>query len=206
MLNGLVRSVLVCGAALSLGASGCGSDGGQGGTSVSPPPTRGGVEPHIARGSDLVRACPAIYGRAIALIRGASPAAVGPLRRDQVRSVGYSSCRIGTRRPNGITVHVTLDTAPHVLQGYANRLVESQQFGQETTKGLSPVPVAGLGDRRVGGGGANWIPALNQLLSVRGHHMLAVNVFAHGVPRRERLGIAKRLALRAWARLGVPRR
>jgi hypothetical protein len=104
-----------------------------------------------------------------------------------------------------MNVHVTLDTAPHVLQGYANRLVESQQFGQETTKGLSPVPVAGIGDHRVGGGGANWIPALNQLLSVRGHHMMAVNVFARGAPRSERLDIARRLALGTWARLGVPR-
>ena len=206
MMNGLVRSVLVGAAAVSLGAFGCGSGGGQDGTSASPPATRGGVEPHVARGSDLVRACPAIYGRAIALIRRASPPAIGPLRREQVRSVGYSSCRIGTRKPSGLNVHVTLDTAPHVLQGYANRLVESQQFGQETTKGLSPVPVTGIGDRHVGGGGANWIPALNQLLSVRGHHMLAVNLFARGVSRSERLGIARRLARRTWARLGVQRR
>jgi len=140
------------------------------------------------------------------LVRRAAPAALGPLRREQVRSVGYSSCRIGTRRPNGVNVHVTLDTAPHVLQGYANRLVESQQFGQETTKGLSPVPVPGVGDRHAGGGGANWIPALNQLLSVRGHHMLAVNVFARGASRSQLLGVARRLALRTWARLGVPRR
>ena len=205
-MNGLMRSLLACGVAVSLGAFGCGGHGGQGGTSVSQRVTRGGVAPHTTRDSDLVRACPGIYRRGIALIRRASPLTVGPLRREQVRSVGYSSCRIGTRRPNGVNVHVTLDTAPHVLQGYANRLVESQQFGQETTKGLSPVPVAGIGDRRVGGGGANWIPVLNQLLSVRGHHMLAVNVYARGASRSERLDVARRLALRAWAILGVSRR
>ena len=205
-MNRLMRSLLVCGVAVSLGAFGCGGDGGRGGTSVSQRVTRGGVAPRVTRDSDLVRACPGIYQRGIALIRRASPLTVGPLRREQVRSVGYSSCRIGTRRPNGVNVHVTLDTAPHVLQGYANRLVESQQFGQETTKGLSPVPVADIGDRRVGGGGANWIPALNQLLSVRGHHMLAVNVYARGASRSERLDVARRLALRAWAILGVSRR
>ena len=196
----------VCGGAIALMAAGCGAGGG---SSTSSEATGSSAAPEasrpLPRDQDLAAGCPALYRRSLALIRHAQPSALGPLTRKRVRSFNFASCGIGTKRPNGINVRVTLDTAPHVLQGYANRLVESEQFGQQTTKGLSPVPVKGVGDHHVGGGGANWIPAFNQLLSVRGHHMLAVNVYVRGLPRPERERIAEELALLAWDKLGVPR-
>jgi hypothetical protein len=196
------RALMSC-AAVSLALLGCGG-GSPAGSDTSASTTTHARAP-LPRDRDLVAACQAIEARARQLMRAAGAATPGPVEAQRVRSVDFSSCRFASKRTPGFNVHVTLDTAPHVLQGYRNRLVESEQFGQENTKGLAPQRVRGVGDRHVGGTGANWLPVLNQLLSVRGHHMLAVTFFVHGLPVSERERMARETSLLTWHRLGVRR-
>jgi hypothetical protein len=190
---------------LAIALAACGGGGGESSVATHSQRPAAKPRPHIPRDQNLTANCPRIYRRATALIREVAPAALGNLDRDQVRSLNFSGCALGSRGATPrVNVHVTLDTAPEVLRRYDNRITESQQFSSRDKK-LFPMPVGGVGDLQVGGGGANWLATFNQLLSVRGQHLLAIDFFVRGVPLEERKRLAKRLALTIWGLLGVPR-
>ena len=194
--------------AVSLAPAGCGRGTSTTSTAASSTVATAANPPRhrLPRDRDLARACPLIYRRARALVRPVAPDALANLERDEVRSLNFAGCELGSRgNVPSLNVHVTLDTAPEVRRRYDNRITESEQFSS-TDKKLFPVPVGGVGDRHVGGGGANWLATFNQLLSVRGQHLLAVDLYVRGVPSGERKRMAKALALAVWRRLGVTRR
>ena len=151
----------------------------------------------------MAAVCPQIYRRAKALIHGVVPKPLGPLKHDQVRSLNFSGCELG--RNGVVNVHVTLDTAPEVGRRYDNRITEAEQFSS-TNRKLFPVPVGGVGDRHVGGGGANWLAVFHQLLSIRGAHLLAIDFYLRGASLPVTKQTAAKLALTTWGLLGVPRR
>jgi hypothetical protein len=88
---------------------------------------------------------------------------------------------------------------------YFNRVTESQQFSS-TNPALRPVPVPGLGDSGVPGGGANWIPYFDQLLSARGEGALLVNFYAQGAANEALKEEAIRFTRLLYAELGIERR
>ena len=95
-------------------------------------------------------------------------------------------------RRKGAQLKVTLDAAPQAAQRYANLITESAQFSLDSPE-LRPTPVNGVG--RPDPGGANWIPAYSEVVSLRGNHVLSVNFVAAGVPMdaRRRAAIATSL-------------
>ena len=59
----------------------------------------------------------------------------------------------------------------------------------------------GVGDRRLGGAGANWLPRIHLLLSVRGHRVLIVES-ADDLDDDALQAAAIEISLDAWERLG----
>lgn len=136
-----------------------------------------GVRP----GENLAPICSKLAASSVrALTEAGAPAPQGTPAAHGAASGNLTSCRL---RRTGLRVRFSLDAAPDARQRYSNRIVESYQFGAggaATSPGLRPRPGEGLGDRNVEGGGANWLPIYNQLLSVRGQRVLIVGIFVRG--------------------------
>jgi hypothetical protein len=97
-------------------------------------------------------------------------------------------------------VEISMDAAPDAVQRYQNRIVETAQFSQSIPSHV-PRTITGIGDRRLGAAGANWIPFLHQLLSARGKRVLIVTVNGDGPSDSERLSAAKEISLAIYRRL-----
>jgi hypothetical protein len=125
----------------------------------------------------------------------------GPLRRSSSSTSGRSVCRFHGHTAN---VEAQLDVSTRAVTRYFNRITESQQFSS-TNRLLRPVPVPDLGDRGVPGGGANWIPYFDQLLSARGQAALLVNFFARGAANDALKRSAIRFSELLYSKLGARR-
>jgi hypothetical protein len=97
-------------------------------------------------------------------------------------------------------VELSIDNAPDAVQRYQNRVVETAQFSESIPSHV-PRPLRGIGDRRLGAAGANWIAFLHQLLSARGKRVLIVTVNGAGTDS-ERLSAAKAITFDVYDRLG----
>jgi hypothetical protein len=97
-------------------------------------------------------------------------------------------------------VELSMDGAPDAVQRYQNRVVETAQFSESIPSHV-PQPLKGIGDRRLGAAGANWIPFLHQLLSARGKRVLIVTVNGAGASDSERLSAAKAISFAVYDRL-----
>jgi hypothetical protein len=96
-------------------------------------------------------------------------------------------------------VELSMDGAPDAVQRYQNRVTETAQFSESIPSHV-PKPLKGIGDRRLGAAGANWIPFLHQLLSARGKRVLIVTVNGPGGDS-ERLSAAKAITFAVYDRL-----
>lgn len=93
-----------------------------------------------------------------------------------------------------------MDGAPDAVQRYQNRIVETAQFSESIPSHV-PRPLKGIGDRRLGAAGANWIAFLHQLLSARGKRVLIVTVNGTGGSDAERLAAAEAITFAVYDRL-----
>jgi hypothetical protein len=127
------------------------------------------------------------------------------LRSNRVGATLPAPTSTGTQRNSRCdfakVVELSLDGAPDAVQRYQNRIVETAQFSESVPSHV-PRTVRGVGDRRLGPAGANWIPFLHQLLSARGKRVLIVTVNGGGLSDTERLAAAKAISLAVWERLG----
>lgn len=96
-------------------------------------------------------------------------------------------------------VELSIDGAPDAVQRYQNRVTETAQFSESIPSHV-PKPLKGIGDRRLGAAGANWIQFLHQLLSARGKRVLIVTVNGPGGDS-ERLSAAKAITFAVYDRL-----
>ncbi len=135
-----------------------------------------------------------------ALVRGAGGDPAG-LRRSFGGSALLSRC---IYRGRGFNLQLSLDAQHDAVRGYFNRMTEFQQFSSRG-RGLRPQPVAGIGDRGTSGYGANWLPALDQLFSVRSKRVLIATFFVRGAPQARNRAGAIALTRVAYAALGLGR-
>jgi hypothetical protein len=129
--------------------------------------------------------------------------------RGALRSNGFDE-KLPPPTPNGNqrnsrcdfakVVELSIDNAPDAVQRYQNRVVETAQFSGSIPSHV-PRPLQGIGDRRLGAAGANWIAFLHQLLSARGKRVLIVSVNSAGADS-ERLSAAKAITFDVYDRLG----
>jgi hypothetical protein len=99
----------------------------------------------------------------------------------------------------GVKVVLSLDLAQDARQRFDNRVVEMTQFSTERPA-TRPRPVPGVGDPGAGDEGAQWIPALHQLLAYRPGRYLIVDFVAGGAG-----SAASRAGAADLARLTFPR-
>lgn len=97
-------------------------------------------------------------------------------------------------------VELSIDNAPDAVQRYQNRVTETAQFSESIPSHV-PRPLKGIGDRRLGAAGANWIAFLHQLLSARGKRVLIVSVNGSGGDA-QRLAAARAITFGVYDRLG----
>jgi hypothetical protein len=113
-------------------------------------------------------------------------------------AAGLSACEFGG---GGAEVSILLDTAADAVRRYHNRVTETAQFSGGDPD-HAPHTVKGVGDPRLGGAGANWLPRIHLLLSARGERVLIVDVSADSLSDPQLLEGAKAISLLAWDRLG----
>jgi hypothetical protein len=178
--------------------AGCGGDGDSTAGSTSPPRPRHEAP---ARPTGVAAVCASIPIEEVRSLISAAGGRQAPLRRHSSSTSGRSICRFHGRTVN---VEAQLDVATRAVTRYFNRITESQQFSS-TNPGLRPVPVPGLGDSGVPGGGANWIPYFDQLLSARGEAALLVNFYAQGAANEALKQEAIRFTRLVYAKLGLER-
>jgi hypothetical protein len=130
--------------------------------------------------------------------------------RQALRSNGFDAklqppTATGSQRNSGCdfarVVEISMDGATDAVQRYQNRVTETAQFSESIPSHV-PQPLKGIGDRRLGAAGANWIPFLHQLLSARGKRVLIVTVNGAGASDSVRLSAAKAISLAVYQRLG----
>lgn len=102
---------------------------------------------------------------------------------------------------SGAEVSISLDAASGAVRRYHNRVTETAQFSGGDPE-HAPHTVKGVGDPRLGGAGANWLPRIHLLLSVRGHRVLIVDVSADDLDDDALQAAAIEISLDAWERLG----
>ena len=150
----------------------------------------------------LAAACGRIPpARVAALVRAVGGSGKG-LRRTSGGSTRLTHCDF---RAPGVNSSTVLDDGHKAVTRYSNRITEAIQFSS-TTPALRPQPVPGLGDANTPGFGANWIPAYDELLSVRGRGALFATFYVRGAGQAQlrRGGIG--LTLLAYKALGLRRR
>jgi hypothetical protein len=108
-----------------------------------------------------------------------------------------SVCEIEGRRAE---VSVSLDAASDAVRRYHNRVTETAQFSGGDPE-HAPQTVKGVGDPRLGGAGANWLPRIHLLLSARGERVLIVDVSADGLETDALRAAAVDISLSAYERL-----
>jgi hypothetical protein len=99
---------------------------------------------------------------------------------------------------SGVHVDFNLDLAANSQQRFDNRVVEMTQFSN-ARPATRPRPVPGVGDAKSGNEGAQWIPALDQLLAFRPGRYLIVDFSVEGASDD-----ANRAGAAALARLAFP--
>jgi len=99
---------------------------------------------------------------------------------------------------SGVHVDFNLDLAANSQQRFDNRVVEMTQFSN-ARPATRPRPVPGVGDPNSGNEGAQWIPALDQLLAFRPGRYLIVDFSVQGASDD-----ANRAGAAALARLAFP--
>ncbi len=182
-----MRAGLAIGAALVLAAAGCGG-GSEGG--VKP-------EPKAPSGPTPASTCARMPVLAIdAIVAEASGAKAPKLKVEASGSSALLACRYTAP---GLKLHVNLDTASESRTRYQNRVTELAQFGFDDKK-LAPHPVKGVGDK-INGGGANWVPATDQLFTVEGSRYLIVDFYIRGSAGADLRDGAVALARLAFAKL-----
>jgi hypothetical protein len=113
-------------------------------------------------------------------------------------AAGLSGCEFAGRAAE---VTISLDTASDAVRRYHNRVTETAQFsGGDPDR--APQTVKGVGDARLGGAGANWLPRIQLLLSARGERVLIVDVSADDLADDALRAAAIEISLDAWERLG----
>ena len=98
-------------------------------------------------------------------------------------------------------VSVSLDAATDAVRRYQFRVTETAQFSGGDPE-HAPHTVKGVGDPRLGGAGANWLPRIHLLLSVRSHRVLIVDVSADDLADDALRAAAIEISLDSWERLG----
>lgn len=178
---GWVRMCAACvGLAACLVAAGCG-----GGSSS--PTTTGGREairePVQSRGikgedpnAEAASALRISPGDCAALAQLAEHRLGVHLTRQSDPSPPLTRCRLDG---GGVHVDVFLDSGFAAHQRYSNRIAETVQFNTENPAGL-PRPVPHVGEKAAYDADANWIPALDSLLAVRGNRWLTVTISVPG--------------------------
>ena len=96
---------------------------------------------------------------------------------------------------------ISLDAASDAPRRYRNRVTETAQFSGGDP-GDAPHPVKGIGAPRLGAAGANWLPRIHLLLSVRGQRVLIVDVSAERLGDDALRDVAIQISLGAWRLLG----
>jgi hypothetical protein len=187
--------------ALCAAPAGCGSGRGSNASTGSTTSASAAPNQKAAAPAGVAAACTRIPVRMVsALVAGAGGRSV-PLERTASSTAGRSVCRF---RGRSVNVEAQLDAATRAVTRYFNRVTELLQFSSTNAK-LRPVPVPALGDRGVPGGGANWVPFFDQLLSVRGERTLLVNFFVRGASTPALKRAAIRFTRLTYDRLGEPR-
>jgi hypothetical protein len=182
-------------AALALGA-GCGGSGSTASTSTR------SVAPAPPAPSGLAVACKRIrVPKVAALVRAAGGSGKG-LRRSSGGSPRLTHCAF---RAPGVNAGLVLDDGREAVTRYSNRMTEAVQFSS-TTPALRPHPIAGIGDVNTPEYGANWIPAYDELASVRGQGALFATFYVRGAGKAQLRRGGVGLTLLAYRALGLPRK
>ena len=151
--------------------------------------------------SGLATACSGIpVARVTALVRAAGGSGNG-LRRSSGGSARLTHCDF---RAPGVNGSLVLDDGRKAVTRYFNRITEAIQFSS-TTPALRPQQVSGVGDANTPGLGANWIPAYDELLSVRGSGALFATFYVRGASQAQLKQGAIALTRLAYAALGLRR-
>jgi hypothetical protein len=178
--------------------AGCGDDGssdeGTFTTGAAPAPTVAS-EPDPA--APLVRICDRALADRVEQVLAAQgfrgqigrPAATGSER--------LSQCRLDA---GSAQVQFSLDAGRDAVRRYFNRITETAQFSGGDPE-HAPHPVEGVGAARLAGHGANWIPNIHELLSVRGERVLIASVSASRLRDRQLRAAAVGLSLYVYERL-----
>lgn len=130
------------------------------------------------------------------LVARASSRPSAKLRRSASGTALLVQCKFSA---SGVNVGLSLDLAQDNAQRFDNRIVETTQFSNQNP-GTLPQPVRGVGDARSGDEGAQWIPALHQLLAYRPGRYLIVDFTVRGASNA-----ADRAGAADLARLAFPR-
>jgi hypothetical protein len=188
-------AALICAALISGCGDGDGSDEVAGTTAAAPTVSTAAEPPS----GPVVRICDReLAAAATAAFReqgyrgriGGKPVPSGTSR--------LSVCELAGRRAE---VSVSLDAASDAVRRYQFRVTETAQFSGGDPE-HAPHTVKGVGDPRLGGAGANWLPRIHLLLSVRGHRVLIVDVSADDLDDDALQAAAIEISLDAWERLG----
>ena len=180
---------LLCSAVLVL--AGCGSDGETTSTTATPTPQTTSV---TQPSGPMVRICDRSLTRQVRRAlrsNGISDSLPAPKPTGSPRN---SRCDFGR------VVELSMDGAPDAVQRYQNRVVETAQFSESIPSHV-PRPLKGVGARRLGAAGANWIEFLHQLLSARGKRVLIVTVNGARPSDAERLAAAQAISFAVYDRL-----
>jgi hypothetical protein len=100
---------------------------------------------------------------------------------------------------------ISLDAAADAPRRYRNRVTETAQFAGGDP-GRAPKTVKGIGDARLGAAGANWLPRIHLLLSVRGERVLIVDLSADDLGDGALLAAASEISVATWDRLSTASR
>jgi hypothetical protein len=172
-------------ALLAVLAVGCG-----GGSSSSGP-----AAPKGPTAAQVCARIPSAYAsRLAARAAGRAAPAIGRSARGTAALI-----QCGFIRGGGTRVDFSLDLAQDSRQRFDNRITEMSQFSTYRNATL-PRPVRGVGDARAGDEGAQWIPALDQLLAYRPGRYLIVDFSVAGAA-----DAANRAGAAALARFVFPR-
>jgi hypothetical protein len=199
-----VGGAIAC--ALLLALAGCGDDGGDqvaepGTSSVAttvPTETAVTTAPAEPPSGPVVRICDKRLAAALTAafrdqgFRGRLPAMPTPGGNPRL-----SVCDLEGEHAE---ISVSLDAASQAVRRYRNRVTESAQFST-TDPEDAPHTVKGIGDRELGGAGANWLPRTHLLLSARGERVLIVDVSADPLSDPQLFEAAKTISLDTWDRL-----